>query len=156
MKQTWNKWFFTCAVFLFDLNSFFAVLHLYVFWYGLIGMGAQKKAMEVLVTLFPYIFHVKTEWNIVYEYLKTKIFSRDTNILPQMHWTSNIFGHSATTIGGFWASLNSPILNFKKMVTPKNVALFCCFFMSCSVSFSFFFFFDLQNTLVIFMHHFHK
>ena len=23
--------------------------------------------------------------NIVYEYLKTKIFSRDTNILPQIH-----------------------------------------------------------------------
>ena len=84
---------------------------------------APKK---VLVTLFPYIFHIKTKWNIVYKYLKTKIFSRDTNILPQMHWTSNIFGHSATTIGVFWVSLNYPILNFKKMVCPKNVWIWHC------------------------------
>ena len=84
--------------------------------------GRPKKcAQKVLVTLFPYIFHVKTKWNIVYEYLKTKIFSRDTNILPQMHWTSNIFGHSATIIGGFRVSLNCPILNFKKTVRPKNL-----------------------------------
>ena len=50
--------------------------------------------------------------------LKNKNLS---NVLPQMHWTSNIFGHSATTIGGFWVSLNYPILNFKKTVCPKNV-----------------------------------
>ena len=73
-------------------------------------MGAQKNApQKVLVTLFPYIFHVKPQWNIVYEYLKTKIFSRDSNILPQMHWISNIFGHSATIIGRFLVSLNYPI-----------------------------------------------
>ena len=59
---------------------------------------APKK---VLVTLFPYIFHVKPKWNIAYEYLKTKVFSRDLNILPQMHWISNIFGLSATTTGRF-------------------------------------------------------
>ena len=80
----------------------------------------NKCAQKVPVILFPCIFHMKTKWNIVYKYLKTKIFSRDTNILPQMHWTSNIFGHSATTIGGFWISLNYPILNFKKTVCPKN------------------------------------
>ena len=57
------------------------------------------------------IFHVKTTWNLVYEYLKTKIFSGDTNILPQMHWTSNIFGPSATTIGSFWVLLNYLISN---------------------------------------------
>ena len=68
-----------------------------------------------------YIYHAKTKWNIVYEYLKTKIFSRDTNILPQMNWTSNIFGQSAKNIGGFWISLNYPTLNFKKTVCPKNV-----------------------------------
>ena len=78
------------------------------------------------VTLFPDIFHVKAKWSIVYEYLKTKIFSRDTNILPQMHWTSNIFGHSAITIGSFWVSLNYPILNFKKTVCPKNVWMWHC------------------------------
>ena len=43
------------------------------------------------------------------------------SILPQMHWTSNIFWHSVATIGVFWASLNYSILNFKKTVCPKNV-----------------------------------
>ena len=62
------------------------VQHPDVFWYRVNGMDALKNApKKVLVTLFPYIFHVKTNSNIVYEYLKTKIFSRDTNILPQMH-----------------------------------------------------------------------
>ena len=57
-----------------------------VFWYGLDGMAAQKYAPKrVFVTLFPYIFHIKSKSNIVYEYLKTKILSRDTNILSQMH-----------------------------------------------------------------------
>ena len=85
-------------------------------------MGAQKNApKKVIVTLLPYIYHTKTKWNIVYEYLKTKIFSRDTNILPQMNWTSNIFGQSAKNIGGFWVSLNYPILNFKNTACPKNV-----------------------------------
>ena len=38
--------------------------------------GHPKNApIKVLVTLFPYIFHVKTKLNIVYENLKTKIFS---------------------------------------------------------------------------------
>ena len=63
---------------------------------------APKK---VLVTFFPLIFHVKTEWTIVYEYQKAKIFSRDTNNLPQMHWTSNIFRQSTKTIIGFWVSV---------------------------------------------------
>ena len=67
------------------------------------------------MTFSIYIFHVKPKWNIVYEYLKTKIFSRDSNILSQMHWTPNIFGHSATIIGGFGLSLKYTILNFKKM-----------------------------------------
>ena len=39
---------------------------------------------KVLVTHFPNIFHIKTEWYIVYKYLKTKTLSRDTNILSQM------------------------------------------------------------------------
>ena len=81
---------------------------------------------KVLVTLFPYIFHVKTKWNIVYECLKTTIFSRGSNILPQMHWTSNIFGDSAPIIRVFWVSLNYSILNFKKTVCPKNVWMRYC------------------------------
>ena len=89
--------------------------------------GRQKKGPEkVLVTFFRYKFHVKTKWNIVYEYLKTRIFPRDTNILPQMHWTSNFFGHSPATHGGFWVSLNYPILSFKKKVCPKNVWMRHC------------------------------
>ena len=43
------------------------------------------------------------------------------SIVPQMHWTSNIFWHSVATIGVFWTSLNYSILNFKKTVCPKNV-----------------------------------
>ena len=85
--------------------------------------GHPKYAPKnFLVTLFPYIFHIKPKWNIVCEYLKTKIFSRDSNILPQMHWVSNTFDTQlATIIGGFRLSLNYPILNFTKKVCPKNV-----------------------------------
>ena len=90
------------------------------------GWAPKKCTQKVLVTLFLYIFDVKTKWNIFYEHLNTKIFSRDTNILPQMHWTSNIFEHSAITIGVFWVSLNYPILNFKKKVCPKNVWMWHC------------------------------
>ena len=63
---------------------------------------------------------------MVYEYLKTKTFSRDTNIISQMHGISNIFGHSVTTIGIFEVSLNYPILNFKKTVCPKSVWMGHC------------------------------
>ena len=56
---------------------------------------------KILVTIFPYTFHIKSKWIRVYEYLKTNIVSKGTNILPQIPWTSNIFGPSATTIGEF-------------------------------------------------------
>ena len=72
-------------------------------YFGTVWMVWAPK--KVLVTLFPYIFHIKTKLNTVYKNLKTKIISRDTNIPPSMHWTSNSFGHSVTIIGGFWASL---------------------------------------------------
>ena len=92
-----------------------------VFCYHLNGMNAPKNApQKIIVTLFLYIFHVKPKWNIVYE---TKIFSRDSNIYSQMHWTSNIFGHSATIIGSIGLSLKYLILNFKKksdMPTNKH------------------------------------
>ena len=97
------------------------MLHPDVCWYYLNGMSAQKNASKkVHVTLFPYIFHVKTKWNIIHNYLKTTIFSSDTNTLRQMHWTSNSFEPSATNIWGFLVSLNYPILNFKKTVTQKR------------------------------------
>ena len=45
-----------------------------VFWYHVNGMGAQKNVLKkVLATLLQYIFHVKSNRNIVYEHLKTKI-----------------------------------------------------------------------------------
>ena len=52
---------------------------------------------------------------------KNKNFFKRHKILPQMHWTSNIFGPSTTTIEGFRVSLNYPILNFKKTVCSKNI-----------------------------------
>ena len=42
-----------------------------------------------------------------------------------MHGTSNIFGHSAATIGGLGVSLNYPILNLNK-VMPQNVWMQHC------------------------------
>ena len=42
-------------------------------------------------------------------------------ILPQVHWTSNTFGPSSTTIGVFGVSLNYPMPKFKKTVFQKNV-----------------------------------
>ena len=92
--------------------SFFIIFWVYIYfkmqcrmqcciqmYFGTIWMVWVPK--KVLATLFPDIFHVKTKWNIVYKFLKTKIFSRHKNILSQMHWKSNIFGHSASTNGGF-------------------------------------------------------
>ena len=39
-----------------------SVLHPDVFWYRLNGMGTQKNALKnFLVTLFPYIFNIKTK-----------------------------------------------------------------------------------------------
>ena len=112
--------------------SFFIIFWVYIYfkmqcrmqcciqmYFGTIWMVWVPK--KVLATLFPDIFHVKTKWNIVYKFLKTKIFSRHKNILSQMHWKSNIFGHSASTNGGFWVPINYPILNFKKTVCPTQV-----------------------------------
>ena len=89
-------------------------------WYGCPKMH-PKSSCNLFST-----FHIKTIRNIVCEYLKTKIFSWDTNILPQMHWKSNIFGHSVTTTGGFWVSLNYPILNSEKTLCPKIVWMQHC------------------------------
>ena len=90
--------------------------------------ASKKCTQKVFVTLFSYLFYPKTKWNIVYENLKTKIFSRDTNIIPQKHWTLDFSGLSATTIGDFWVSQNYPIINFKKTVCPKTVWMRHCFF----------------------------
>ena len=89
-------------------------------WYGCPKKCTQKS----FVTLFPYIFHVKTNWwNRDYE--NFKIFLRDTNILPQMHWTLNICWPSGTT-WGFEVSLNYPLLNFKKVESSKNIWIWHC------------------------------
>ena len=57
---------------------------------------------------------------------KQFFFSRDSNILPQMHWTLDSFGNSATIIGGLGVSLKYPILNFKKTIWPENVSMRHC------------------------------
>ena len=91
-------------------------------YFGTVWMAWVPKKMcskKVLVILLPYIFHVKPKYSL--QILKNKVISRESNILPQMHWTSDIFGHSATIIGSFQVSLNYPFLNFKKMVCPKSV-----------------------------------
>ena len=75
-------------------DQLYAVPHPDVFWYHLNGMGAQKICPQKI-------------W--------------DTSTFPQMHWASNTFGHSVTTVEVFWASLNYSILNFKKIVCPKNI-----------------------------------
>ena len=49
----------------------------------------------------------------------TKIFSRDTNILPPKHQILNIFGLSAPSMTGLHMSLNYSQPNVQKMVCPK-------------------------------------
>ena len=108
LKSGWKKWIANAAS--------------RCTWYRLKGMSVQKNSpQKFLVTLFPYIFPVKTKWNIACQYSKTKRFSRNTIIFTQMHWKSNIFGTSVTTIGVFGISPNRPILNLKKTVCPKKV-----------------------------------
>ena len=81
--------------------------------------GCPKKcAQKSSVTLFPHIFHIKPKWTIVYKYFKTKIFSRD---FPKCIKYQMFLGTSLKLLGGFEVSLNYLILNFKKMVCPKNV-----------------------------------
>ena len=43
----------------------------------------KKCAQKVLVTLFPYPFHIKTKWNIVYVYLKTRSFQQTQIHFPK-------------------------------------------------------------------------
>ena len=68
---------------------------------------------------------IKAKSKIVFEYVRKNLFKRQISFLKciKHQWTlnNNIFGHSATTIGGVWVSLNYPILNFKKTVCPKSV-----------------------------------
>ena len=55
------------------------------------------------------------------------IFSRDTNIIPRMEWTSNIFGPSATFNRGFWVSLKYPFLQENGMPKKCLDAALCWF-----------------------------
>ena len=95
-------------------------LHPDVFWYRLSSMAPKKYVQKSSCYSFSHMFDVKTKLNIVYENLKTKIFSRDTYYSPdalniKYFWTLS-YNHWV-----FLASLNYPILNFKKMICPKNV-----------------------------------
>ena len=137
---------FKCSQQLIDKLS--EKIYCHLFWRSFIGVGfnsipylePDSAAPKCILVPFERYRHSqkcaqKSSCNTFSIYiswkLKTKIFSRDSNILPQMHWKSNSFGHSTTIIGGFWVSLNYPILNFKKMVFPKNVWMRHC--LRCGV-----------------------
>ena len=108
LKSDWKKWIALAA-------SSCILVPFARYW-------CSKKCSQRSSKILTYIFPVKTKWNIVCEYWKTNSFSRETNIFSQMHWPSNIFGPSATTIGGFELSLNyPPILNLKITVCLKEV-----------------------------------
>ena len=103
-------------------NAIWAMPHPEVFCYHLNCMGAQKNApKKILVSSFSIYISCKNKMKYSPQIHKNKKFFKRHKILPQMHWTSNIFGPSATTIEGFWVSLNYPILNFKKTVCSKYV-----------------------------------
>ena len=70
---------------------------------------SKNVPQKVLPTIFPCIYHMKTKQNIVFIWLKIKIFFIDTNMRPL-----------APNIGGLGVSLNYPLANFKNMVHPKN------------------------------------
>ena len=76
-KSTFGKLLISSTSCWISTTRYRTVLHPDVFWYRL---NAQKN-------VFPYMFHVKPKSNIVYKYSKKNFYSRDSNILPQMHWT---------------------------------------------------------------------
>ena len=90
--------------------------HLDVVWYRLTVWTLKK----ILFTVSQCIFYETTKWNIAYEYLKIEIFSRDTNILSNKHWTLNIFGPSATTIGEIWDHQAIQSLTSRKWYAQKT------------------------------------
>ena len=112
-----------------------------VFWYRLNGMGAQKSSYNT--------FSISVSRKNWIKHSLQMIDAIDTNILPQIHWTLNIFGPSATTIGGYGVSLNYPILNFKKSVCPKSIWMQYCssalIFLSALHAFTFFRVFTFLN-----------
>ena len=93
--------------------------HIQMYFGTIWTVWAPKKMYPKSCNTFSiYIFHLKPKWNIVYKYLKTKIFSRD---FPKCIKYQIFLGTNLKLLGGFEVSLNYLILNFKKMVCPKNV-----------------------------------
>ena len=72
------------------------------------------------------MFHVKIKWNIVYKYLKTKTFSRDTNILPQMYWNQIFFDLQLQQLG-VWGITKLSNSWLQEKGIPKNVWMRHCF-----------------------------
>ena len=85
--------------------------------YGHPKKCTQKSSCN---TFFIYISH-KNWMKCSLQILKNKNRLKRHKYPSPNVLKSNIFGPSATTIRGFWVSLIYPILNFKKMVCPKNV-----------------------------------
>ena len=101
-------------------------MHFGTFW----NVWAPKKLRpKVLVKRFPYLFHIKTKWNIVYIYLaKNKnLFKRQISfpkciehqifLDPQLQLLRDDVYH---------LTIQSLILNFKEMVCSKNVWMQHC------------------------------
>ena len=117
---------FICQFWVIQMTSFLEYFWETYFKYKLQDSAASRCILVPFErygrpkNVFPCMFHVKPKWNIVYKYLKNKKFFKIPKYRSQTHWTSNIFVHSATIIGGLGVSLNYPILNFKKTVFPKT------------------------------------
>ena len=80
---------------------------------------APKK---VLITLFQYLFHVKTEWNISTNDRRNRHKYPSPNTLIIKYFWALSYNHC----GEYGVSLIYPILNFKKSVCPKSIWMQHC------------------------------
>ena len=100
-----------------------SVAHPDLFWYGLSGMGAQKRFSKIR---YIHACYVKTKWNILRILQKQKPFQK-TQISPQRHRIPNMASWYDFT---FFHTTVIPIeyTNFEKMVCPKHAwTRHCCF-----------------------------
>ena len=117
----WPGWIEVCVCVCVYIYMYIYV-YIYIYIYSA-ASGCQKKcAQKVIVTLFPYLFHIKTKWNIVYVYLKTKIFSRDKYPSPTACIKHKIFLDpqlQPLRVFGYHVTIQS--LTSRKQYAQKNV-----------------------------------
>ena len=85
-------------------------------WYGHPKKWAQKSSCNT----FSIYTSGKTYMKYSLQILKNENFFKRLTYPSPNALNIKYFWHSATIIGGFWVSLNYPILNFKKMIWPKK------------------------------------